>query len=148
MTLEHPMPWNDDKALKTKFSPLGFALKHGAGRNCEIVLSIYFSCRSCGKFHSVIASWENVIFFLWKTSSWLLLRAFMSLSPFSFRHLQNCWPNHSWSPNSTYSHWDFYLYMSTYKYQRHSRAICEPNHHTTIIIITCPEIIIIYIIMS
>ena len=28
----------------------------------------------------------------------------------------------SWSSNSTYSYWDFY--MSTYKYKRHSRAIC------------------------
>ena len=76
MTLEHPLPWNDHKASKTNFSPLDFALKHGAGRNCEIVLSIYFSCRSCGKFHSVIASWENVIFFFEKLlpdCSWDLL---------------------------------------------------------------------------
>ena len=30
----------------------------------------------------------------------------------------------SWSPNSTYLHLDFYLYMSTYKEKRHSRVIC------------------------
>ena len=36
------------------------------------------------------------------------------------------WP-HSWSPNSTYLHLDFY-YMSTYKYKRHSRAICYWPH--------------------